>query len=168
MSPFWSRGGLLLDAMLAMCLGFYLDQHLLINLSPSLPEGIYWRLGWVRPLQVGDLVILTPPDAALPYLEGWPQGLPLLKEVAGSAGHLVCWDVEYMRVERRGGVGQTYARLVEQPLPSGGTSCELIGPREVVVVGQHARSIDSRTFGLVDTRRLVSTVVPLWRWGQTP
>jgi conjugative transfer signal peptidase TraF len=62
------------------------------NASASLPIGLY-RLAPARPIAVGDIVVVSPPEplAAFLAMRGYlPRGVPLMKRVQAIAGSVVC------------------------------------------------------------------------------
>lgn len=62
------------------------------NASASAPIGLY-RLAPASPVEVGDLVVVTPPAALADFLNGrgyLPRGVPLIKRVLALAGATVC------------------------------------------------------------------------------
>jgi conjugative transfer signal peptidase TraF len=60
-----------------------------LNLSPSMPEGIYKLIPYDEHLKVGDIVIFEVPKKARPYVYGreWlPKGWLLMKKVGALPG----------------------------------------------------------------------------------
>ena len=65
---------------------------LIWNASASVPIGLY-AIHTVGALQVGDLVVIKPPEPLASFLadRGYlPRGLPLVKHVAALPGQSVC------------------------------------------------------------------------------
>jgi type IV secretory pathway protease TraF len=144
-------GGLLLAGLLSTSWGT-------INISPSVPLGVYRYVRLDTPLQRGDLVRLPGVPFGRSWLASW---LPLLKPVAGLPGEAVCVHPEGLWVHGTyyGAVYQTHKG---QPLPVF-WGCHPVGEREVFVASHEPKSLDGRYFGMtrvVDARR----VVPLWIW----
>jgi type IV secretory pathway protease TraF len=104
------------------------------------------------------LVLLTPPDALVPSL-GTLRAV--LKTVAGLPGDVVCWTADTMVVNGT----DPYVR--QTPLAPLGApeGCVTLAPDEVVVVGTHPLSLDSRDVGPVHVHRLWARLTPLWTWG---
>ena len=141
----------------------YCGTHATINVTPSLPMGVYWRLACPRALASGLVVELSPPDALLQYLDGTPAGTHIMKQLAGIPGDTVCWDAVSMRVN-----GTIVApRLADRPLLPALQGCRTLGPEEIAVIGTHPRSLDSRDIGPVDQRRILHRLIPLWTWRGT-
>jgi len=139
----------------------YGGAHLTLNVTPSLPRGFYWRLARPAVLVPGMLVELSPPDAALAYMETLPVDTHLLKQIAGGPGDTVCWRVTEMAVNSHPGV----PRQLERPLAPHLQGCRTLTTTEIVVIGQHPTSVDSRDMGPVDRRRVLYRVVPVGTWG---
>lgn len=122
---------------------------LLVNESPSLPEGLYRRTGAAALPRLGDVVALEPPAGARAYLTrlGMPASVKLLKRVGAQGGQAVCAtpgalrlkDRE-LRVRARDRQGVTLPRWAD---------CRPLERDEIFVVGDSADSFDSRYFGPV-------------------
>jgi conjugative transfer signal peptidase TraF len=121
---------------------------ILINESPSLPEGLYRH----RPdalIDRGAVVALRQPASARPWLArlGVPAEVRLIKRVAGVPGDLVCADGRML-------LSAFHAVPVRSHDPAGAplprwTDCRRLGPDELLVLGDTAASFDSRYFGPV-------------------
>ena len=72
---------------------FFRPQPLLIwNASASAPIGLY-LVRKPEPLNLGDLVAVTPPDGLAAFLDKrsyLPRGVPLIKHVVALPGATVC------------------------------------------------------------------------------
>ena len=151
------------------CSGLGLAQaaglHVLLNLTPSLPRGLYL----VRPLGTltpGTLVVLQPETALQPLLGDrhyLPPGLPLLKPVAAVAGDTVCVE-EDVRVN-----GQVLTTVIAatdtqgRPLPQW-RGCRVLEDEVFLLSTWHPRSLDSRYYGPVHASRLQGRAIPVWTW----
>jgi len=141
----------------------YGGAHVILNGTPSLPMGLYWRLARPAALEPGMLVELSPPDAVIPFMEQLPVGAHLLKQIAGGPGDMVCWRTEEMAVN-----GFPVAqRRSPRPLAVVVVGCRTLAEDDLVVIGQHPQSLDSRDIGPIDRRRVLYRVVPVWTWGAT-
>jgi conjugative transfer signal peptidase TraF len=130
-----------------------------LNLSPSLPYGLY-RLTAIRePLTRGTLVVLPVPACVRPWHAAW---VPLLKPVAAVAGDLVCVDDEGLWVA---GVpyGRVYAQARGQALPQL-TGCHQVGADEVFLASGRPHSLDGRYFGMTPRQALTAQAIPMWTW----
>jgi type IV secretory pathway protease TraF len=103
------------------------------------------------------LVLLTPPDALVPHLGSLPHAL---KQIAGLPGDTVCWSATAMVMPD----GAPYPRLVDALRGGGDGTCRVLTADEVVLVGTHPYSLDSRDIGPVSVHRLVARLTPLWAW----
>jgi type IV secretory pathway protease TraF len=133
-----------------------------LNISPSVPYGLY-RLRAVPPvLHRGDLVVLPVPASVRPWQSRW---LPLLKPVAAIAGDVVC------RLEQVLFVNGMFYGLIWQdaqglPLPQflDEETCVTITEDELFLASPVRRSLDSRYFGPVLVSALTAQAIPLWTW----
>ena len=122
---------------------------LLWNASASAPIGLY-RLAPASPVEVGDLVVATPPAALADFLaeRGYlPRGVPLLKHVFALAGATVCRNGASVIVD-----GHVSGTALEQD--TGGRAlpiwqgCRLLSWGEIFLMNVAvADSLDSRYFG---------------------
>ncbi|WP_174263721.1 S26 family signal peptidase [Hyphomicrobium sp. CS1BSMeth3] len=137
------------------------ERGVVINLSPSVPVGLYLPLP--RAPTIGDFVLLSPPTSSrdLLYRRGYLRaGRPLIKILAAGPGMRVC------RLGRRvwiNGDTKLWARRtdVARRLMPTWSGCRLLKRDEVFVVGVHPLSFDSRYFGAVDHHLIFSTVLPI-------
>jgi conjugative transfer signal peptidase TraF len=70
----------------------YSRAHYFINVSPSLPCGLY-KINKPNNFKRGDLIIFNPPETASNVIERrhWlPKGWPLLKHIGAVAGDTYC------------------------------------------------------------------------------
>ena len=140
---------------------------LILNLSASLPRGLY-LVRHVATLERGMLVLVHP-DTALEHLlvtRGYlPAGMPLLKPVVALGGDEVCVVEEEVRVN--GTVLATTVADVDsagRPLPQW-QACKTLTAAEVFLLSAaDARSFDSRYFGPVPRQTIVGTATFLWGW----
>lgn len=130
-----------------------------LNLSPSVPRGVY-RLTAVRePLARGTLVVLPVPPAVQAWHRRWR---PLLKPVAALAGETVCVAGQTLWIH-----GQSYGPVLEEA--DGKRLIQLVGCHtlqegEVFLASRQPRSLDSRYFGVVRLSYLSARAIPLWVW----
>src|SRR6476660_1545017 len=109
-------GGVVVLQVLVLILG----MHLVLNHTPSLPEGLYWRLGMPPTLARGDLVELTPPDGVFAVLQQQPPPriTTMLKRIGAVGGDKVCWNHGTMSAE-----GRWWHRSPIHPLADGVLGC---------------------------------------------
>src|SRR5262245_29917373 len=84
-----------------------------LNLSPSVPVGVYRLERLAPPLARGTLVILSPPASIRPW---WRSLAALLKPVAAVAGEEVC-GVEGVLFIHGEAYGPIYTEADGKPLP---------------------------------------------------
>lgn len=129
-----------------------------INLSPSVPIGLYRFASADVPLQRGDVVQVPAIPFGRPWLHAW---WPLLKPVAGVTEDVAC--VLGGRLDVNGvDFGPVYQEHQGKPLPVF-WGCHVVGDGEIFVASHEPKSLDGRYFGMTrvaDARR----VVPLWTW----
>jgi conjugative transfer signal peptidase TraF len=148
-----------------------LHDHLIINVTESMPLGVYRRHP-LTALKTGDLVALTPPApvAALVYGRRYiPRDAELVKHILAAEGDVWCATPGQgftINNTRAGDVSVNDSQGALLPLWS--PSCHRVAPG-FVLVGSHApRSFDSRYFGPVPLTTLTSKVAPLWLWTSMP
>jgi conjugative transfer signal peptidase TraF len=140
-----------------------LAPHLTVNVTSSLPRGLYW-LSTARQPDRGSIVTLPPPDSVreLVATRGYlPPSVLLLKRVVALAGDTVCIaDNLYLA----NGVAIDVIAAADQagrPLPRPFPFCGVVPPGVAFVAGHGASSLDSRYFGPVPLSTL-TVAVPLW------
>lgn len=136
---------------------------LLVNESPSLPEGLYRRIESAAP-RLGDVVAVEPPAGARAYLTGlgMPPTIKLLKRVGAVGGQRVC--------ARDGAVHLSGRALAARAIDRRGATlprwsgCRVLDRDEVFVVGDTAESFDSRYFGPVRQAALAGLYREVLTW----
>ena len=137
--------------------------RLVWNASASAPRGLYLISLGARVTR-GDLVLVTLTDAprrfaaARGYL---PDGVPILKRIAASAGTEICTTDSELTV-----AGRVIPRLAtdraQRPLPHW-RECRALGPDEVfLLMADVPDSFDSRYFGPVSVNQIIGKATPLW------
>ena len=126
----------------------------LVNESPSLPKGLYWRRPGVAP-GPGAIVALAQPSSARPYLGGlgMPSEVLLIKRVVAVGGDPVCRVGDRVLARRRVLHVRTQDRA-GTALP-GWTDCRRLAADELFLAGDTASSFDSRYFGPVRRSAIV-------------
>lgn len=163
MSPWWIKIRNLLGLTLGLCLVFSWQEHVLLNMSESMPRGL-WLVQELHPR--AQFVSLKPPREALNWGCARANQV-LIKEVWAHHGESVCRrgrvlyreddpsrEVHTSLFSRRGDV-------LELSWQEG---CHPIKDGEVFVLGHHPSSCDSRFFGAVPTSNLRARVSPLLLW----
>jgi conjugative transfer signal peptidase TraF len=143
-----------------------------LNLSPSLPRGVYGVAPVRRPLRPGDLVLACAPAAfgalarARGYLPGGrcPGGVaPLGKVVLAVPGDEV--DVNPAGLVLNGqplpGTSSQAADSRGRPLPHYPAGRYAVPCGQVWLVSPHPRSLDSRYFGPIQAGGVLGSLTPL-------
>jgi conjugative transfer signal peptidase TraF len=130
-----------------------------LNLSPSVPVGVYRLARLAPPLARGTLVVLPVPVAVRPWHRAWA---PLLKPVAAVAGDEVCVQERTLWVAGAS-YGPVYATAQGQVLPQL-AGCQTVPEAHVLLASDAPRSLDGRYFGLTRIADLTAQAVPVWTW----
>jgi type IV secretory pathway protease TraF len=130
-----------------------------LNISHSLPLGLYRLHPLARPLTPGTLVVVDVP--------GWSaRTVPFLKPVAAVAGEWVC-RVGPALVIHGEDYGPVYDAWRGEPLPSpvAPDRCARVPPGHVFLASSAPYSLDSRYYGPIAMEQIAATATPLWTWG---
>lgn len=145
-------------------------QHfVVVNMTPSFPEGIYRKLA--RPAVRGDLVLVCPPDT--PFFHAarargfvgpglCPGGMGyLIKRLAAIGGDQVCLAFDGVtingeRLENSQRQSLWLEHMDEIPWPFCGT----LNNRETLLMSPHPLSFDSRYFGIVPDTSIITPLEP--------
>jgi len=130
-----------------------------LNLSPSVPVGVYRLARLAPPLARGTLVILSAPASMRPW---WHSFAALLKPVAAVAGEEVC-GVEGALFIHGEAYGPIYTEADGKPLPHL-DGCQVVPEGAVFLASTQPKSLDGRYFGMTPTSTLTAQAVPLWTW----
>jgi len=140
-----------------------LQKHYYLNLSPSVPLGLY-RIVSPTNLAVGDLVVFDPPEGAHPYLYGrhWlPQGWPLIKYVGALAGETFSIEGASFCINNKY-IGMVHDRDDEGRTLPKTTGTHTVEPGMFLPVSPYSRSFDGRYFGTVPVNSIKGKASPLW------
>lgn len=131
-----------------------------VNVSPSVPFGLYHLTALDSPLRPGTLVVLPVPDVMRPWWREW--WVPLLKPVAAVGGDVVCVEQGWLRV---GGdwLGPVLAEAHGKLLPHW-EGCHVVPEDHVFLASDAPHSLDSRYFNSVPISQLTAAAVPLLTW----
>lgn len=152
-----------LAAGLAILLCTFVASQVTINLTASLPRGLYWLRPDTQPTR-GSIVVLPIPEPVQELVSTrhyLPTTFHLLKRVVAIEGDRVCTAGNRYVIN-----GQLLSWIATQdragrPLPGPYAYCGLVLPGTVFVAGEGPSSLDSRYFGPV-TIQTLTTAVPLW------
>ena len=131
-----------------------------LNLSPSVPVGLYWLSAVPVEVPRGARVMLPVP-ASIHHL--WPRWVPLLKPVAGIPGDMVCHQEGRLQVNTVD-YGPVYHTAHNRPLPHPDTGCEVVPEGRVLLASPVPKSLDGRYFGLTAVDTLTASATPLVTW----
>ena len=135
------------------------------NYTPSVPVGLY-RVSssvWSR----GDYVAIKPSPMLADTLAkagALERGRLLLKRIAASAGDVVCRDDLSVSIN---GTAVALARAEDATgaaLPAW-SGCQVLSPRDVFLLGDHAASFDARYFGPTAAADIVGSIQPVVIFG---
>ncbi|MCY1003965.1 conjugative transfer signal peptidase TraF [Myxococcus sp. MISCRS1] len=152
-------------ALGAVALACLICSHLIVNETPSMPLGIYWRTSPRSP-ERGMLVAFPVPSAVRGMVEDrryLRPGAFLVKPAAAVEGDEVCTLNGQLLIN-----GVTRGEILPldssgRPLPST-AFCGVVPHGFFLPVGTHPKSFDGRYFGLVAAAEVRGEVVPLWTY----
>lgn len=130
-----------------------------LNVSPSVPYGLYLLRPVPAPLARGMLVVLPVPASVRPWHS---RLLPVLKPVAGIPGDVIC-AVDDILYVNDADFGPILREAHGQPLPHF-TGCLVVQDDEVFLASAVPQSLDSRYDGPVTVEALTAHALPLWTW----
>ncbi|WP_367348477.1 S26 family signal peptidase [Sphingobium yanoikuyae] len=139
--------------------------RLLWNTSASAPIGLY-RVMPDAPIARGDMVIAWPPypGRLLAARRGYlPFNVPLIKQVVGMPGDIVCARGARLHVNDRVVVAREARDGAGRPLPQW-QGCEGLGPDRYLLLMRNApASFDGRYFGSSERADIIGRASLLWR-----
>lgn len=135
---------------------------LLWNASASMPVGLYavWPAGSAGR---GDVVVARLPDGPrrLAAHRGYlPSAVPVIKRIVAAYGDRVCARGDLLWVGGRLAAAREGADAAGRPL-GGWQGCRMLGD-EVLLLGDSARSFDSRYFGPIGRKLIIGRARLLW------
>jgi conjugative transfer signal peptidase TraF len=175
--PLSTRATLFAGAAIAITTLSFLAMGLVINVTPSVPLGVY-KLAPLATLHRGEYVSLCPPDTTefrMARQAGYvPKGpcpggyLPLMKPIAALPGDRI--EVGVHGIAVNGGhipLSRAFPRDgAGRALPHIAPGAYTVRPGEVWVVSHYnVRSFDSRYFGPIQIARLKASTSPVFTWG---
>lgn len=149
-----------------------------LNLTPSVPVGLYRLHAVPAEIRRGDLVLFMTPESVHDI---WPWWRSLLKPVAGVAGDTVCvqevskhWPHKHFMVRspvsdptqvQWSFYGPVYPEAEGKALPQMG-GCTPLREGEIVVASRAEKSMDSRYFGTLPITAIRAIATPVLTWGK--
>jgi conjugative transfer signal peptidase TraF len=138
---------IMLPCSLLFAVCFFVSQYCYINVSASLPRGLYLKTS--RAIGNGSYVVFHPTAAQQPLVSKYVNNTPLMKRVAALPG-------------------QAYQLPPASDTDSKGRSIKPFYPKtgivpsaQFVVIGDTKYSLDSRYLGFVPQSSIIDTITPL-------
>ncbi len=139
-----------------------LAGHLTVNVTTSMPRGIYW-IASGSPLRRGSIVVFVPPETArrlITECRDPPSSFKLLKQIVAVPGDRVCIDAgRHIVGDQAISAVADRDRLGRRLEPY--QFCGVVPDGRAFVAANGASSLDSRYFGPVRLADLIP-VWPLW------
>lgn len=157
-----AAASILILVTLRILAGLYLPR-LVINLSASMPRGIYRIVPFTTP-ERGLLIAFNVPEATLHELgeRAWLKtDAPLIKPIAGLPGDSVCISDTDVQINGKA-VGPVFATDFQgRPLPRF-RGCFTVQARHVFPLSTFAeRSFDARYFAAIAQHRIIGAAIPI-------
>ena len=130
----------------AVC--FFVSQHCYINVSASLPRGIYLKTS--QAIANGTYVVFHPTAAQQPLVSKYVKNTPLMKRVAALPGQAYQLPPA-SDTDSKG-------RAITPFCPKTG----IVPSEQFVVIGDTKYSLDSRYLGFVPQSSIIDTITPLF------
>jgi conjugative transfer signal peptidase TraF len=164
MSRFTSWRSAAMMAAVLLAIGLLTATRLIVNVTPSVPVGLYWSHH--RAPVRGDFVLTSLPSrlrdlaAGRDYLR---HDHLLLKKVAAMDGDRVCRRGRAVWINGHIHVWARRNDALGRALPVWFGCRELTGD-ELFILGTHPSSFDSRYFGSILCSDVIAVANPLWVW----
>lgn len=123
-----------------------LGQIFFLNRTSSMPKGIYIKI-WNDSFNIGDIIVF--------YSKTFSGNL--LKYIAATDAAEYCYDGEETFWVDRISYSKHYIKISDQDL-SAQSVCHRINKDELIVLGEHSDSYDSRYFGPVKRKDILAKV----------
>lgn len=142
------------------------SKTFLWNDSPSEPKGLYVRVS--DPPKIGAIVAFMAPPSAFPYANqrlSYLHQVPILKQLAAGEGTQVCTQNNVLKIS---GKVQATVRVTDNhgaALPRWDGCRSLRAGEYFAFSNRVPNSFDSRYFGPIDGRKIISVYRPLWIGG---
>jgi len=123
-----------------------------INRTESMPRGIYLKQAQTK-LKSGDIIVF--------YFDEFKSNL--VKYVVGVASSEFCIDQEAILWLDSFPVAQLNIEKYPSKKPDQ-SQCQRLATDEILVIGEHPDSYDSRYFGPIKLERIIAKVELLWEF----
>nr|WP_321397098.1 S26 family signal peptidase [uncultured Desulfobacter sp.] len=138
---------ILLSCSLLFAVCFFVSQYCYINVSASLPIGIYLKTS--RAIGNGSFVVFHPTESQQPLVSKYVKDTPLMKRVAALPGQAYQLPPA-SDTDSKG-------RAIRPFFPKTG----VVPSEQFVVIGNTKYSLDSRFLGFVPQSSIIDTITPL-------
>lgn len=141
--------------------------YLLINISESMPKGLYFLSDIKKEeLKVGDIILFTCPSNIEKYVYGrkyLPKRIPLLKRIAGVKGTIFFMNDGYFYINNKkvARIKSHDKQLLELPVFYT-QEIQEVQENYFIVLGDHENSFDSRYFGEISLNLVKKKAKPVW------
>nr|WP_320192755.1 S26 family signal peptidase [uncultured Desulfobacter sp.] len=138
---------ILMPCSLLFAVCFFVSQYCYINVSASLPRGLYLKTS--RAIGNGSFVVFHPTAAQQPLVSKYVKNIPLMKRVGALPGQVYRLPPA-SKTDSKG-------RAITPFSPKTG----IVPSEQFVVIGDTKYSLDSRYLGFVPQSSIVDTITPL-------
>jgi conjugative transfer signal peptidase TraF len=139
---------ILLSCSLLFGVCFFVSQYCYINVSASLPRGLYLKTS--RAIGNGSYVVFHPTESQQLLVSKYVKDIPLMKRVAALPGQAYQLPPA-SDIDSKG-------RAITPFFPKTG----IVPSEQFVVIGNTKYSLDSRYLGFVPQSSIVDTITPLF------
>jgi signal peptidase I len=147
--------------------------HFRLNVSPSVPLGVYRVHRVPDGLERGMLVLVPVPDPwkMIAFARGWvhepwwPDRATLLKPIGAVASDRVCRERDTLWINGEGYgpvVQESYGTVIPAALAEG--ECLVVPPGYVFLASKVEKSFDSRYYGCVQVSKVAHLLTPFYVW----
>ena len=141
------------------------NPPIIINETISMTKGAYVRTGSVDDLKRGDIIAMPMNVSAKDYLGaklGYPEDTMLIKRIVGLSGDTMCREGATVTINEKS-VQASRKDTIGNDMPTW-RGCRTLLPNEVILLGDHPSSFDSRYFGPVTRQELSGTYKAVMTW----
>lgn len=137
---------------------------LVYNASASVPLGYYRVTAALRPMKVGDLVLVHTPDTVRDMADTRryiPKTVPMIKHIAAISGDEICAVGNTLTINGHEAARRQNHDRLGRPLPWW-SGCRRLKDDEVFLLNARVpASFDGRYFGVTSTTSIMGRVTPL-------
>ncbi|OPZ24113.1 MAG: Peptidase S26 [bacterium ADurb.BinA186] len=130
----------------------FFDQIIFLNKTASMPIGIYIKNSTDK-LKIGDIIVFYSKETKS----------NLLKYIAGYEGDEYCLDFENTLWVNNFPLAQKNIAKYHEEMPTQ-SLCQILKKEELLVLGEHPDSYDSRYFGPIKKQQVIAQVELALEW----